>query len=125
MSWFSILNISGLWNGGSPAPVDQSNQLPVKDDYNGVEYLADQQSSGSVLTFPFTASVQKIWVELQATSQTDTSTARAQTDGNAPTASRGILLHAGQVQPISCPSTTVLKVLAPTGYTVVVYGYRR
>jgi hypothetical protein len=29
MSWFNVLNIFGLWNAGTPIPVDEDNPLPV------------------------------------------------------------------------------------------------
>lgn len=96
------------------------------DDYSEVEYLADQASTGSALTFTFLSGpVQKVWVEIQATGPDDDATGRVRVDGIDPTSTVGTLLHAGQVQPISSPPTTTVKVLAPAGRTVSVYGYRR
>lgn len=96
------------------------------DDYTDVEYLADQVSAGSVLTFTFAEGpVQKIWVEMLAETPDDASTARLRVDGVDPTATVGTLIHAGQVQPISSPPTTTVKVLAPAGKTITCYGYRR
>lgn len=101
--------------------------VPVPfDDYTSVEYLADQVSAGSVLTFSFTGgAVQKVWVEMQAADVDDVDTGRVRVDGGTPTATVGTLLHAGQVQPISSPPTSTVKVLAPAGKVVSVYGYRR
>lgn len=31
MAWLDVLNIAGLWNGGTPVPVDADNGLPVED----------------------------------------------------------------------------------------------
>lgn len=32
MAWFNVLNVLGLWNGGTPVPVDGANPLPVVED---------------------------------------------------------------------------------------------
>lgn len=101
-------------------------EAPVPfDDYTAVEYLDDQISAGAVLTFTFTQPVQKVWVEMLAANADDVSTARVRVDGVAPDADTGTPLHAGQTQPISAPSTTTVKVLAPSGKTITCYGYRR
>jgi hypothetical protein len=31
MAWLDVLNIAGLWNGGTPVPADEDNPLPVAD----------------------------------------------------------------------------------------------
>lgn len=107
--------------------IDSTGAINVPfDDYSEVEYLADQTSAGTVLTFSFVnGPVQKVWVEMQAADADDTSTGRVRVDGTDPTATVGTLLHAGQVQPISSPPTSTVKVLAPSGKVVSVYGYRR
>lgn len=111
----------------SDTSIIDAGAVPVPfDDYTSVEYLADQVSSGSVLTFSFAnGPVQKVWVEIQASSADDADTGRVRVDGGTPTFTVGTLLHAGQVQPISSPPTSTVKVLAPAGKTVSVYGYRR
>ena len=117
-----VVGASGL----SESQVIALVQEHAVDDFNGPpEFLADQTSDGSVLAFIFTGgNVQKVWVELQADSVDDTSTGRVRTDGVDPTSTTGILIHAGQTQPIT-DTTSEVRVLADSGKTVTVYGYRR
>lgn len=92
------------------------------DDYSQTEYLEDQPSAGSVLTFTFSGEVQQVWVELQSAS--DTATARVRIDGIDPTSTIGTRIQANTPQPIT-GNTTEVRVLAPSGTTIGVYGYRR
>lgn len=93
-------------------------------NYSASEVLADQDSTGSVLTFTFASAVDKVVVELHETAADDISTARVRTDGTAPDADTGILIHAGMPHPIP-DNTQTVKVLAANGKTVSVWGYRR
>lgn len=34
MSWLNKLSIAGIWNSGTPAPIDETNRLPVSVDYS-------------------------------------------------------------------------------------------
>lgn len=96
------------------------------DDYSSEEYLEDQTSAGSVLTFNFVdGPVQKVWVMMHAANADDDSIGRARTDGNDPTSTLGTLLTAGAYQPIATATTSVVKVLAPSGKVISVYGLRR
>lgn len=105
---------AGAWHGG---------EALMGVSYNDVEYLDDQTSSGSVLTFTFSENVEKIWVEFNLGDPDATDTATARADGVDPDGDTGTLLHNGQVQPISY-ITDEIRVLAPSGAVVSVYGYR-
>lgn len=126
-------NTTVIQRGGGGLTQEQAQAMITEalsdmpfDDYSEVEYLSDQASIGGVLTFTFLSGpVQKVWVEIHATGPDDEATGRVRVDGIDPTATVGTLLHVGQAQPISSPPTTTVKVLAPSGRTVSVYGYRR
>lgn len=96
----------------------------VSDDFTATEYLDDQVSAGAVLTFAFSAPVQKVWVELVAVNDDDISTGRVRADSADPDADTGTLLVAGRPQPMSI-TTSEVRVLAPVGKKIAVYGYRR
>jgi hypothetical protein len=93
-------------------------------NYSQSEVLDDQDSTGSVLTFTFSRAVDKVVVELHETGVDDTAVARVRTDGTAPGADTGILIHAGVAHSIP-DNTATVKVLADNGKTVSVWGYRR
>lgn len=106
-------------------PYGPGNPQRTADDYSVVEYLDDQSSTGTVLTFTFSAAVQKAWVMLIAANAEDFTTARVRVDGTAPTATRGSLIYAGQNTPFDVPNGTEVKVLVTSGKTISIYGYRR
>jgi hypothetical protein len=93
--------------------------------YSESEVLADQQSSGSALTFTFAQAVDKVVVELHETAADDTSVGRVLVGGATPDADTGILIHAGVPHNITDSGTTVVKVYAASGKTISVWGYRR
>lgn len=97
-------------------PVVQS----VSDDYALGEILDDQVGSGGVLVFNFTEPVVSFWVAVLGVS----GTAKVDHYGTIPTANRGIPIEAGGVLPIPEP-TSVVRVFAPVGLTVTVWGQRR
>ena len=96
---------------------------PVADDLFFAEYLEDQTSSGGVLTFTFSKVVHQIWVEFSGLDVADTARFTVGAE-NTPTASRGTPLSNLTPYPVTLVTDTV-KVLAPSGSTVTVYGYRR
>lgn len=107
----------------SQADIISLIEAGTMEDFDPV-YLDDQESDGSVLVFTFAAPVQKVWVELLAADADDTSEGRCRVDGVDPDDDTGTPLHAGQTQPITA-ETSEVRVKAPTGKTVSVYGYRR
>lgn len=90
----------------------------VADDYTGGQTLPDQAGSGAVLTFTFTTPVQMVVVEARG------GTVRADPFGGTPSGSLGVVCFDGT--PTYVPVTTgAVKVFAPGGTTVSVYGLRR
>lgn len=93
----------------------------VRDDYSGGEVLADQTGAGAVLTFTFSAAVQLVVVHGDGA---DGEFARADPFGGDPSAVLGI--PCGDEIPTFLPVTTSsVKVFAPVGMVVSVWGYRR
>ncbi len=92
------------------------------DDYASSEYLPEQTSSGAVLTFNFTKTVHQLWVEMSA--QDSSAVGRIRADGEAPTSTQGIPARDKIPVPITVTAQTV-KVLAPEGAAVNVWGFRR
>lgn len=92
----------------------------VRDDYQAGEVLADQNGAGAVLTFTFSAAVQLVVVTAKGTNLT----ARADPFGGIPSGGQGIVCDDGV--PTYIPVTaTVVKVFAPSGMAVTVFGMRR
>lgn len=107
--------------------IDPVSNLPRRyempyDDYSGSEYLAEQTSAGAVMTFTFTADVHQVWVE--QSSSDSTAVARVRADGSDPTSTVGIPARDKVPVPMTVTTDTV-KVLAPEGAVVNVWGYRR
>lgn len=115
--------------GNFPAtqPVSIAQEVEVKNDtgsllrssdaFLGGEVLADQSGAGSVLTFTFTTPVQLVWVRSKG------GISRADPFGGTPAASTGIPCADDEPSPITVQTSTV-KVFAPSGATVSVWGYR-
>jgi len=112
---------------GNPAAVKNSNASSSDygmvtrpfDAFSGGETLADQTGTGAVLTFTFSSAVNLVVVEAKGTSQT----ARADPFGGTPTASQGVICD--DAVPTFLPVTaTIVKVFAPSGMVVGVWGYR-
>lgn len=102
-----------------PSAVTATDELPVADDYQEFEALADQAGAGAVLTFTFTAPVQLVVVHAVGTALV----ARATTT-QTPSATLGA--RCADDAPAYLPVTTSsVKVFAPLGMTVSVIGYRR
>lgn len=116
----NVLNIFGLFNGGTPAPVDANNRLPVGDDYAAGEVLDDQTGTGAVLDYTFSVPVVSFWVAAQGGS----GVVKVDHYGGVPSASRGIPISVGGVLPIPEPANLV-RIFAPPGITVTVWGQRR
>lgn len=107
--------------------IDPVTGLPKRfempyDDYSGSEYLTEQTSAGTVLTFTFSAAVHQVWVEMA--SGDSTAVARVRADGVDPTSSVGIPARDKVPVPMTV-TTSEVRVLAPTDAVVNVWGYRR
>lgn len=96
----------------------RASRVDTLDKYLGGQVLADQAGAGAVLTFTFTTAVDLVWVL-----STGTGTSRADPFGGTPAASLGIPCPADTQQPITVTTSSV-KVFAPSGTTVSVWGYR-
>lgn len=118
MTWFNKLSISGLWNGGTPVPVSNTDPLPVKDRLTGEEYLEDQPGAGSVLDFTFAVAPDIVFV------YSKTLASRATFNTVAPTATKGVMCDADVATPVILSGQTELKVFAPVGAMVSVWGFR-
>lgn len=53
MAWLDVLNIGGLWNGGTPVPVDSDNPLPTSDssDREYTHVVATVTASGDTTIY--------------------------------------------------------------------------
>lgn len=90
----------------------------VADDYQAGEVLADQTGTGAVLTFNFAEPVNLIVIHARG------GVGRANPFGGVPAANLGIVC--GDDTPTYVPITTsVVRVFAPAGVTVTVFGMRR
>ena len=103
------------WFGTGPA---RNNRVDAADTYTAGEILADQAGAGAVLTFTFAAPMDLVWVEA-----TGSGGARADPFGGTPTASLGIICQDGIPKPLVVRTSSV-KVLAPVGVSVNVFGQR-
>ncbi len=95
--------------------------------YTATEYLDDQTVGGvaAVLTFTFSAPVDRVTVQLLAVDDTDVSVARVRIDGGAPDADTGAEISAGVPTPYVQDGIAAVKVYAPANYVVAVWGQRR
>lgn len=91
-------------------------QQVVADTFNSGETLADQAGAGAVLTFTFTSPMDLVWVRSVG------GISRADPFGGTPTATQGIYCADGEPQPLTI-TATVVKVFAPIGATVSVWGF--
>jgi hypothetical protein len=120
-----------------------NNPVPVFDDYYSAEYLPDQTNTNptsSVLTFSFSSPVQLVWVFMRGASINDEGRVTVgvdsgTTDGTpvpgvtdpvvqTPSQNTGTVLQDQTPTPITVVANSV-KVFAPVGARVTVYGYRR
>lgn len=104
------------------ATVDATGSVvSAQDIFSGGEVLADQAGAGAALTFTFSAAVQLVMVF--AKSATGTLQARADPFGGTPSAAAGAPCEDGV--PMAFPvNASAVKVFAPTGMTVSVWGFR-
>lgn len=63
MSWFNVLNIAGLWKGGTPTPVSESDPLPVTDKPDTMEAAHVTLVSSTSTPFSFSAEVEVVRVK--------------------------------------------------------------
>jgi hypothetical protein len=89
----------------------------TNDNFTAFEALADQAGSNGVLTFTFSSAVDLIWV------QSNGGTSRAVVGSQTPSATLGAYCADGTPLPIPIHAT-VVKVYAPNGATVSVWGER-
>lgn len=89
----------------------------VTDKFTGGEVLADLTGAGAVLTFTFASAVQLVWVFSAGADS------RADPFGGTPSATLGIPCDTDTPMPLTVETSSV-KVYAPTGATVTVWGFR-
>lgn len=87
--------------------------------FSGGESLAAQNGAGGVLTFTFSTAVHRVSIE-----GIGAGTARVDPFGGTPSASAGIPVLAGQTIEVEIQTSSV-KVFAPVGITIHVWGVRR
>lgn len=95
-----------------------SQEWAVKDQLDGFEALDDQTGNGTVRTFTFGSDVELVWVRVVG------GIGRAAPAGPDPSASKGVYCAADEPTPITCV-TDELRVFAPNGTTISVWGFRR
>lgn len=96
---------------------------PVYDRYSSSEILVDQAGAAGVLTFTFSSPVDLIWIVDVGAATTNIS--RADPFGGTPAASTGIPVLNQTPTPIAvAPATATVKVYAPVGSTIAMYGQR-
>lgn len=100
---------------------DSGEQL-VADDLSNSQYLEDKIGDGGVLTFSFSQTVQQIWVYMKAEDPTEE--ARVTTNLQNPSSSLGIVLSDQTPTPITV-STDIVRIFAPVGSRISVYGHFR
>ncbi len=87
------------------------------DYYRDSEYLADQTGAGAVLTFTFTSEVHAVFIRPTG------GIVRVAMGAGTPSASLGA--YVGDSETAVFPrATTTVKVFAPSGTVVTVWGYR-
>jgi hypothetical protein len=89
----------------------------VTEKFTSGQVLADQSGASAVLTFTFAQAMDMVWVSSRG------GVSRADPFGGSPTATLGIYCDDGIPQPLTVTTTTV-KVYAPSGATVTLWGYR-
>jgi hypothetical protein len=105
----------------------RATPVPVSDDFPAGEVLPDQTGAAAVLTFTFAADVQTVWVyAVDPLDLTGTGEVRVQpfVGDTAPSATFGIPVPYGGAFPIPAVTDEV-RVFAPAGARVTVYGNRR
>jgi hypothetical protein len=114
------VTVTGSVNVGNfPAVQEVDGTVFARDAYTVQEDTDDQVGNGGVLTFTFPQAVQLVYVYAKTT--LGTSQARAST--GTPSASRGVVCDDGVATAIPV-TTSAMKVFAPVGMTVSVWGFR-
>ena len=98
-----------------------SGTVQARDAYSGGETLSDQVGNGSAVTFTFSSPVQLVYAQIKT--GLGTAQGRADPFGGIPASSTGIPLDDGVPQAMPVTTDTV-RVFAPIGATVSVWGYR-
>lgn len=96
---------------------DSGDPLRAKDTMIAGEALADQNGAAGVLTFVFSSAVQLVWVRSKG------GISRADPFGGIPAINTGIPCADDEPTPISVQTASV-KVWAPAGSVVSVWGFR-
>lgn len=94
-----------------------SGQVIIDQAYDLLEILEDQTGSGSVLTFTFSSAVELAWIRSVG------GISRAGNAANIPTATKGIYCAADEPNPVTLRGTD-LRVFAPIGTVISVWGYK-
>lgn len=115
----SVQNLPTTYN--TRALNHATDSVANRDKYLSGEVLADQAGSGAVLTFTFASPVDLVFVH--GKSGSGNLTLRADPFGGTPSASQGIPSDDGSPLPLPVTTDTV-RVYAPNGMTVTVWGYR-
>lgn len=95
----------------------RTSRLDAADVYTEMEALAEQSGAGAALTFTFASAVQLAWVRSVG------GISRAVVGSQTPTAVLGAYCADDEPHPITV-NGTIVKVYAPVGATVSVWGYR-
>lgn len=95
---------------------------PTADSYSTGEALASQSGAGAVLTFTFSSPMDLIWVMSIDLTDSD-QISWMNPFGGTPSNGAGIPCLDRAQQPVTLTTSSV-KVWAPTGTTVAVWGYR-
>lgn len=98
-------------------PQGPNDFLRIDDVYTTGEVLEDQPGANDVLTFTFSAPVDIVWVRCEG------GDVRVDPFGGDPTSTKGIKVEDKVPTPMPVRRTTV-KVWAPSGTTVNVWGFR-
>lgn len=94
------------------------DRMKVSDRLTGYEGLNDQAGDGTVKTFTFSTAPDLVWVRSVG------GVSRADPAGGTPTATNGIYCADDEPTPITISGQTTLKVFAPIGAVVSVWGFR-
>lgn len=107
---------------GPPLP-QRERRVDSMDLLTETEYLPDQTGAGTVLNFAFTGNIHCAFVYAAGNVGLR---ARVRVDGGNPTANMGLVVDTGivSVVPFYVPSGTALKVFAPIGTVISVWGGR-
>lgn len=113
------------WVQSLPTLPVEGGQVKVRDEFASGEILPDQISTGGVLEFNFTFAVQTLWVYAVLTDNLDAvGEVRVDPFGGTPAINLGIPVSYGAGFPISVITSSV-RVSAPSGVRVTIYGNRR